>query len=78
MEQQLYGTRRAGSPKLRWVDIVAQDDRNMGINNWKTAAQDNRKMEETCCGSQDPTRVVAQLMMMMIIILKYILKWQIF
>jgi hypothetical protein len=23
MEQQLYGTRRAGGPKLRWVDSVA-------------------------------------------------------
>jgi hypothetical protein len=40
MEQQLYATRRAGSPKLRWADIVAQDARNMGINNWKNAAQD--------------------------------------
>jgi hypothetical protein len=43
MQQQLYGTRRASGPKLRWVDSVAQDARNMGINNWKKAAQ-NRKI----------------------------------
>jgi hypothetical protein len=43
MEQQLYGTRRAGRPKLRWVDNVSQDARNMGINNWKTAAHDRKR-----------------------------------
>jgi hypothetical protein len=42
MEQQLYGTRRAGGPKMRWVDSVAQDARNKGINNWKKAAQDRK------------------------------------
>jgi hypothetical protein len=35
MEQILYGTRRAGRPKLRWVDSVAQDARNMGITGRK-------------------------------------------
>jgi hypothetical protein len=43
MEQQLYGTRRAVRPKLRWVDSVAQYARNVGINNWKTAAQDRKR-----------------------------------
>jgi hypothetical protein len=43
MEQHLYETRRVGRPKLRWVDSVAQDDTNMGINNWKTAAQDRER-----------------------------------
>jgi hypothetical protein len=43
MEQQIYGTRRAGRPKLRWVDSVVQDARNMGINNWKKAAQDRKR-----------------------------------
>jgi hypothetical protein len=42
MDQQLYGTRRAGRPKLRWVDSVAQDARNVRINNWKKAAQDGK------------------------------------
>jgi hypothetical protein len=35
MEQQLYGTRRAGSHKLGWVDSVAQDARNMGMTGRK-------------------------------------------
>jgi hypothetical protein len=43
MEQQLYWTRRAGRPKLRSVNSVAQDARNMEINNWKTAAQDRER-----------------------------------
>jgi hypothetical protein len=43
MKQQLYGIRRAGRPKLRWVDSVAQDARNMGIKNWKKAAQDRTR-----------------------------------
>jgi hypothetical protein len=42
MEQQLYGTRRGGRSKLRSVDSVAQDAKNMGINNWKKAAQDRK------------------------------------
>jgi hypothetical protein len=42
-EQQLYGTRRAGSLKLRCVDSVAQDCRNMGINNWKNAVQNMKR-----------------------------------
>jgi hypothetical protein len=43
MEQQLYGTGRGGRSKLRWVDSVAQDAGNMGINNWKKAAQDRER-----------------------------------
>jgi hypothetical protein len=43
MEQQLYGTRRAGRRKLMWVDSVAQGARNMGIDNWKKAAQDRKR-----------------------------------
>jgi hypothetical protein len=35
MELQLYGIRRDGRPKLRWVDSVAQDARNMGITGRK-------------------------------------------
>jgi hypothetical protein len=43
MEQQLYGTRRAGRSKLRSVDGVVQDAGNMGINNWNKAAQDKKR-----------------------------------
>jgi hypothetical protein len=42
MEQQIYGTGRAGRRKLRWVDSVAQDARNMGIHNWKKT-QDRKR-----------------------------------
>jgi hypothetical protein len=37
------GTWKADRPKLRWADGVAQDVKNLGINNWKKAAQDKRR-----------------------------------
>jgi hypothetical protein len=37
------GLGRPGRPKLRWVDSVAQYARNMGIHNWKKAAQDRER-----------------------------------
>jgi hypothetical protein len=43
LESQLYGTRKAGRPKLRWADGVAQDVKKLGINNWKKATQDRRR-----------------------------------
>jgi hypothetical protein len=43
LESQLYGTRKAGRPKLRWAGGVAQDVKKLGINNWKKAAQDKRR-----------------------------------
>jgi hypothetical protein len=43
LESQLYGTREAGRPKLRLADGVAQDVKKLGINNWKKAAQDERR-----------------------------------
>jgi hypothetical protein len=39
----LYGTRKPGRPKLRRADVVAQDVKKLGINNWKKAAQDKRR-----------------------------------
>jgi hypothetical protein len=56
LESQLYGTREACTPKLRWADGVAQDVKKLEINNWKKAAQDERKWmkllveTETRCG----------------------------
>jgi hypothetical protein len=43
LEPKLYGTRKAGRPKLRWADGVAQDVKKLGIDNWKKAAQDERR-----------------------------------
>ena len=35
----LYGRRRVGRPRLRWLDCVGNDDRYIGIRNWMGAAQ---------------------------------------
>jgi len=36
---KLYGTRRRGSPKMRWLDDVSMDLRKMGLNEWKDRAR---------------------------------------
>jgi len=40
MYGKLYATRRRGRPKMRWLDDVSTDMRNMGINEWKGKARD--------------------------------------
>jgi hypothetical protein len=37
---KLYATRRGGRPKLRWMDDVSTDLRNMGIHEWRHTARD--------------------------------------
>jgi len=37
---KLYGTRRRGRPKIRWLDDVSTDLRKMRINEWRDRAKD--------------------------------------
>ena len=37
---KLYATRRRGRPKMRWLDDVSTDLREMGINEWWDRARD--------------------------------------
>jgi hypothetical protein len=37
------GTRRRGRPKLRWIDGLEKDLRNMNIKNWKNIALDRSR-----------------------------------
>lgn len=46
-----HGTRRRGRPKVRWLDGVAGDDRNiLGVRNWMASGQDSddwmKRLEE--------------------------------
>jgi hypothetical protein len=36
---KLYATRRRGRPKMRWLDDLSMDLRNMGVNEWRNRAR---------------------------------------
>ena len=40
------GSRRAGRPKLRWLDGVEKDLRNVGIRDWRRRALDRDGWKE--------------------------------
>ena len=40
------GSRRAGIPKLRWLDGVEEDLRNLGIRGWRRRALDRDRWKE--------------------------------
>jgi hypothetical protein len=37
---KLQGKRKKGRPRMRWMDGVEKDLRNLGVVNWKTKAQE--------------------------------------
>ena len=40
------GSRRAGRPKLRWLDGVEKDLRTLGVRGWRRRTQDRDKWKE--------------------------------
>ena len=40
------GSRRAGRPKLRWLDGVEEDVRNLGIRGWRRRSLDRNRWKE--------------------------------
>jgi hypothetical protein len=34
------GIRKAGRPKLRWLDCIGNDPKSMGVNRWRKKAED--------------------------------------
>jgi hypothetical protein len=37
------GTRRVGKPKLRWLESVEEDLKNMDLRNWRRKSQDREQ-----------------------------------
>ena len=37
------GTRRVGKPRLRWLESVEEDLKNIGVRNWKRKSQDREQ-----------------------------------
>jgi hypothetical protein len=43
MTTKMEGTRKRGRPRKRWIDVVEEDLKIMGIRNWHAVAKDHHE-----------------------------------
>jgi hypothetical protein len=68
------GKRKEGSPKMRWMDCVEKDLRDLGVIKWKTRAHKRDSWRKFFRASQDTQRAVVPIILIIIIIIIILIK----
>jgi hypothetical protein len=64
MRERIYTRRRRGRPKVRWLDDIQEDLREMGIEEWRRKAQDRDQWRRIAQEVKAHVGLYSQVMMM--------------